>query len=227
MDLGLTDHVALVVGGTGLIGRAVVERLRAEDASVVVASRHPVDGSVMLDASSDHSVRAAIDLVMRDHGRIDVLVVAAAPAAQTLDQAKSSDPAQVLGAIDAKAMTFLRVANAVVPGMRNRGFGRIVVISGQNALLTGNATGTVRNAATILLAETLADELAGTGVTVNAVNPGTVTNTPHSDVQPGRGGDSTPKQVADLVAFLCSPVSALSGESVAVGHRVLGITSLW
>jgi NAD(P)-dependent dehydrogenase (short-subunit alcohol dehydrogenase family) len=227
MDLGLTDHVALVVGGTGLIGGAVVERLRAEDASVVVASRHPVDGSVMLDASSDHSVRAAIDLVIRDHGRIDVLVVAAAPAAQTLDQAKSSDPAQVLGAIDAKAMTFLRVANAVVPGMRNRGFGRIVVISGQNALLTGNATGTVRNAATILLAETLADELAGTGVTVNAVNPGTVTNTPHSDVQPGRGGDSTPKQVADLVAFLCSPVSALSGESVAVGHRVLGVTSLW
>ena len=227
MDLGLTDHVALVVGGTGLIGGAVVERLRAEDASVVVASRHPVDGSVMLDASSDHSVRAAIDLVIRDHGRIDVLVVAAAPAAQTLDQAKSSDPAQVLGAIDAKAMTFLRVANAVVPGMRNHGFGRIVVISGQNALLTGNATGTVRNAATILLAETLADELAGTGVTVNAVNPGTVTNTPHSDVQPGRGGDSTPKQVADLVAFLCSPVSALSGESVAVGHRVLGVTSLW
>ncbi len=227
MDLGLTGQVALVVGGTGLIGRAVVERLRAEDASVVVASRHPGNGSVMLDASSDHSVRAAIDLVIRDHGQIDVLVVAAAPAAQTLDQAKSSDPAQVLAAIDAKAMTFLRVANAVVPGMRNRGFGRIVAISGQNALLTGNATGTVRNAATILLAETLADELAGTGVTVNAVNPGTVTTTPHSNVQPGRGGDSTPKQVADLVAFLCSPVSALSGESVAVGHRVLGITSLW
>jgi NAD(P)-dependent dehydrogenase (short-subunit alcohol dehydrogenase family) len=204
-----------------------VDTLRAEDASVVVASRHPVNGGVMLDASSDHSVRAAIDLVIRDHGQIDVLVVAAAPAAQTLDQAKSSDPAQVLTAIDAKAMTFLRVANAVVPGMRNRGFGRIVVISGQNALLTGNATGTVRNAATILLAETLADELAGTGVTVNAVNPGTVTNTPHSSVQPGHGGDSTPKQVADLVAFLCSPVSALSGESVAVGHRVLGITSLW
>ncbi len=227
MDLGLTGRVALVVGGTGLIGTAVVERLRAEDASVVVASRHPVNSSVLLDASSDQSVRAAIDLVTRDHGQIDVLVVAAAPAAQTLDQARSSDPAQVLGAIDAKAMTFLRVANAVVPGMRNRGFGRIVVISGQNALLTGNATGTVRNAATILLAETLADELAGTGVTVNAVNPGTVTNTPHSDVQPGRGGDSTPKQVADLVAFLCSPISALSGESVAVGHRVLGITSLW
>jgi NAD(P)-dependent dehydrogenase (short-subunit alcohol dehydrogenase family) len=85
----------------------------------------------------------------------------------------------------------------------------------------------VRNAATTLLAETLADELAGTGVTVNAVNPGTVTNAPHSNVQPGHGGDSTPEQVADLVAFLCSPVSAISGESVAVGHRVLGITSLW
>ena len=49
-------------------------------------------------------------------------------------------------------MTFLRLARAVLPGMREAGHGRVVAVSGQNAYLTGNIVGSVRNAALIVAA---------------------------------------------------------------------------
>jgi NAD(P)-dependent dehydrogenase (short-subunit alcohol dehydrogenase family) len=111
--------------------------------------------------------------------------------------------------------------------MTEAGFGRIVGISGQNAFTTGNITGAVRNAALIIVAKNLADSVAGTGVTVNAVNPGTVREDPPSEVELGKAGASRPSDVANLVAFLVSPISgALSGESIAVGHRTRGFISM-
>lgn len=226
MNLGLRGHVALVVGGTGLIGRAIVERLRTEGATAVAAARHVVDG-ITLDAQDSASVTAAVKQVIEQHGRLDALVVAAAPSAQTLDASRHADPDQVLTAVDAKAMSFLRLANAALPIMTRAGYGRIVGVSGQNAFLTGNITGSVRNAALIIAAKNLADSVAGSGVTVNTVSPGTVAASPTSHVELGSGGESSPEQIADLVAFLVSPrAGAVSGESIAIGHRVRGVTLL-
>jgi NAD(P)-dependent dehydrogenase (short-subunit alcohol dehydrogenase family) len=222
MDLQLKDRVVLVVGGTGYIGSTIAKTARREGATVVVASRGGGEGVVM-DASNDQSVTAAVAQVVRDHGRLDAVVVAAAPSAMTLDPARNGDPAQVADGVEAKALTFLRVANAVIPVMRAAGFGRIVGISGQNALVTGNITGSIRNAALIIAAKNLADELAGTGVAVTTVNPGTVSDTPAAEVEQGRPGQSSPTQIADLVTFLISPLSAVSGESIAVGHRLRGV----
>ncbi len=79
----------------------------------------------------------------------------------------------------------------------------------------------------IITAKNLADELAGSGVTVNTVNPGTVSADPSVAVEPGRGGESSPDEIADLVAFLVSPrARAISGEAIAIGHRVRGVTAL-
>jgi NAD(P)-dependent dehydrogenase (short-subunit alcohol dehydrogenase family) len=226
MNLGLRGHVALVVGGTGLIGRAIVERLRTEAATAVAAARHVVDG-ITLDAQDSASVTAALKQVIEQHGRLDALVVAAAPSAQTLDASRHADPDQVLAAVDAKAMSFLRLANAALPIMVRAGYGRIVGVSGQNAFLTGNVTGSVRNAALIIVAKNLADRVAGSGLTVNTVSPGAVSASPTSDVELGSGGESSPEQIADLVAFLASPrAGAVSGESIAIGHRVRGVTLL-
>jgi len=226
MDLGLRGRVALVLGGTGLIGGAVVERLRVEGATAIAASRHVEDG-IAIDAHDPASVAAALEHVVAKHGRLDALVVAAAPSAQTLDATRNADPDQVLTAIDAKAMSFLRVANAALPIMTQAGYGRIVGVSGQNAFLTGNVTGSVRNAALIIAAKNLADSVAGSGVTVNTVSPAAVVAFPSSDVEPGRGGESSPEQIADLITFLVSPrAGAVSGESIAIGHRVRGVTLL-
>jgi NAD(P)-dependent dehydrogenase (short-subunit alcohol dehydrogenase family) len=226
MDLGLQGRVALVVGGTGLIGRAVVERLRAEGATAVIAARNAT-GGIILDARDIASVTTAIAQLTERHNRLDALVVAAAPSAQTLDASRHADPAQVLDAVDAKAMTFLRLANAALPIMTKAGYGRIVGVSGQNAYLTGNVTGSVRNAAMIIAAKNLADSVAGSGVTVNTVNPGTVSPDPVAAVELGRGGESSPDEIADLIAFLVSPrARAISGEAIAIGHRVRGVTGL-
>ena len=215
-----------MVGGTGLIGRAIVARLREEGATAIAASRHAADG-ITLDAQDPDSVTAALDGVLEQHGRLDSIVVAAAPSARTLDASRDADPAQVLSAIDAKAMSFLRLANAALPIMSRAGYGRVVGVSGQNAFLTGNVTGSVRNAALIIAAKNLADAVAGSGVTVNTVSPGTVSDTPATEVERGRGGEASPEQIADLVAFLVSPRAAgISGESIAVGHRVRGVTSM-
>jgi len=227
MDLGLRDRVALVVGGTGLIGRSVVEQLRAEGATVVVAARHAEGDGITLDGQDPASVTSALEQLLEQHGRLDALVVTAAPSAQTLDPARQADPDQVLAATDAKAMVFLRLANAALPTMTRAGYGRIVGVSGQNAFLTGNVTGSIRNAALIIAAKNLADSVAGSGVTVNTVSPGSVVAAPRSEVEVGRGGESSPEQIADLITFLVSPrAAAISGESIAVGHRVRGVTLL-
>ncbi|ROS77820.1 NADP-dependent 3-hydroxy acid dehydrogenase YdfG [Curtobacterium sp. PhB130] len=226
MDLQLKDRVALVVGGKGYIGSAVADRLRAEGATVVVASRSAGDDGVSIDTADQGSVDAGVASVVEQHGRIDVLVVTAAPSAGTLDRAKKSDPDQIASAIDGKALGFLRVANAVLPTQRDNGFGRVVVVSGQNAYFSGNITASLRNTAVSVIAKNLADEFAGTGVSVNVVNPGTVTDEPAAEVQRGSGGESSPEQIADLIAFLSSPLSAVSGESISIAHRVLGSVTI-
>ena len=190
------------------------------------ASRSAQDGLV-LDAANDESVQSGIAHIHRTHGRLDGLVVAAAPSARTLDPSRNADPRQMQQAFDEKVLTFLRAANAALPIMQGERFGRIVGISGQNAFLTGNVTGSIRNAALIIAAKNLADSLAGSGVTVNTVSPGEVVEHPRQTIEPGTSGQCRPDDVARLVAFLLSPLSeTISGESIAVGHRVRGFVNL-
>ncbi|GAA0311246.1 SDR family NAD(P)-dependent oxidoreductase [Kineococcus aurantiacus] len=223
MDLGLESRVVLVAGGRGYVGSAVARQLGAEGATVVVASREPGPDGVPLDLRDQGSVDAAVRRVLDEHGRIDGLVVSAAPSARTLDPARHADPVQIAQALDAKALGFVRLVAAVTPAMRSAGYGRVVGISGQNAYLTGNLTGALRNAALVIAAKGFADDLAGTGVTVNTVNPGPVTDEPSAQVPAGGPGESSPEQIAALVTFLVSPLAAaVSGEAIAVGHRVRG-----
>lgn len=239
MDLELHGVVALVVGGSGLIGEAVGRALHAEGAVVVLAARSadrladvaaaidPSVGVVTIDTLSTASVEAAVAEVLARHGSIGVLVNTAAPSARTLDPARNGDPEQVAAAFEAKAMGYLRVCNAVLPHMTAAGSGRVVNVSGQNAYLTGSITGSVRNAAVIIASKALADSVAGTGVTVNVVNPGVVTSEPAVEVAAATPGESSPEQVAALVTFLASRAAgAVSGESISVGHRVRGVSAL-
>lgn len=235
MDLGLSGRVVLVVGGAGYIGREVARAFVAEGARVVLGgrTRERLDaaaadvgaaGVVVLDTRNAASARAAVDDVVAAHGRLDVLVNTAAPSASTLDPARDRDAEQVLDAIDGKAMGYLRATEAAVPVMRAAGFGRIIQVSGQNAWLSGSVTAVARNAVVNTMSKAIADDLAGSGVTVNVVNPGAVRDDPASEVGVGRGGESSPAQIAALVVFLASgAAAAISGESIAVGHRVRGV----
>ena len=238
MELGLEGKVALVVGGAGLVGGAVARALHDEGATVVLAGRTAATleeqaGAIgddvttqVLDSTDDASVTAGVAAVVGRHGRVDVLVNCAAPSARTLDPDKQADPEQVTWAFQTKAMGYLRCANAVLPAMVEAGWGRVVHVSGQNAYLTTNITGAVRNGAVGILGKALADQVAGSGVTVNVVHPGIVAPDAVAEVEVGAGGQSTPEQVAAVVTFLCSQAAgAVSGESVSVGHRVRGVSA--
>lgn len=236
MELGLGGAVVLVVGGRGYLGREIARQFALEGAQVIIASRDaaglaaaaaeagPGVRPQRLDAASADSVAEAIDAVAEEFGHIDVLVDCAAPSARTLDTARSSDPELVLEATAAKAIGYLRVANAVLPGMIARGSGRIVFVSGQNAQITGNLAGSVRNGAVAAIAKNLADAAAGTGVTVNTIHPGIVVDKPNPVPLPGRFGETSPAQVAAVAVFLGSrPAAGISGEVIAVGHRLMGV----
>lgn len=237
MDLHLDSKVALVVGGTGLIGSHVAEALAHEGATVVVAARDPERLGALagrlgarvhahpVDTSDDESVARLVADVLAEHGRIDSLVITSAPSATTLDPSRDRDPAQIAAAVDTKALGFLRVAEAVAPHMVAAGGGRIVGLSGQNARSTASITGSVRNIVLITIAKGLADAYAGTGVGVNVVNPGVVRDGASTDAPAvGSAGESTPHQVASLVVYLASPAAAaVSGESIAVGHKLRGV----
>ncbi|RLV49766.1 SDR family oxidoreductase [Nocardioides mangrovicus] len=234
MDLGLRDIVAFVVGGTGLIGEATARLLQEEGATVVVGARSEdslarVAGelgveTVVVDTAEQASVDAAVASVNERFGTIGVLVNTAAPSAQTLDPGRSSDPEQVVEGLQGKAMGYLRMTNAVLPQMREAGYGRVVQVNGQNMYVTGSITGTVRNAGVAIAAKALADQVAGTGVTINVVNPGPVREDASPRTERGVPGDSTPEQVATVVVLLCSRgVAAVSGEFVSVGHKLPGL----
>lgn len=223
MDLQLAGRVALVIGGNGLIGSAIVERLRAEEAVVVSASRRTRDG-IALDANDEESVNVGFSRLLAQHDRLDCLIVASGSRAQTLDS-QSSDSDHVLSAIDHKAISFLRLASAALPAMLATGYGRIIGISGQNAFVTGGVAASVRNAAMALIAKNLADSVAGSGVTVNTLSPGQVVATLTQSGE-ASASECRPRDIADLVAFMASPLAErISGESIAVGHRAPGFAS--
>lgn len=239
MELGLQGRVALVVGGNGYLGRAIARSLVAEGARVVLGGRDAgklaaaarelaaggaEPGVLVLDTRDAAGVTAAIDGLVASEGRLDVLVNTAAPPAGTLDPARDHDADAVLDAIDGKAMGYLRTTEAALPHLRAAGYGRIVQVSGQNAHFTASVTAAARNIVVTSFSKSLADELAGSGVTINVVDPGHVTGSPSPHVEPARGGESTPEQVAAIVTFLASEVAgAISGESIASGHRALGV----
>lgn len=236
MDLGLQDRVALVAGGTGLIGRAVAQLLHAEGARVVLGARDelrlaetaeavgPGVGTVLLDTADQDSVDLAVQHVVEEHGRVDVLVNTAAPPASSIDPARSSEPAMVAEAFEGKAMGYLRTVNAVLPHMRAAGWGRVVQIAGMHAYMSASVAASTRNAAVVTATKCLADEVAGSGVTLNVVHPGPVTDDPSAEPEVAMNGDSTPAQVAAVIAFLASEqAAAISGESVSVGHRLRGL----
>ena len=150
-------------------------------------------------------------------------MVSSAPAAQTLDPAKADDPEQVLTAIDGKAMTFLRTANIALDVMKKQGYGRIIALSGKNSYVTDSTTASARNATLNVIVKNLADQNAGSGITVNAISPGFVIEDPSAGIDRADGQTSL-REVADTIVFLLSPkMASISGEIISVGHKSKGV----
>ncbi len=212
-----SGRVALVTGAASGIGAAVARRLSSSGAQVAALDLQPVDGyfSVQADISRSSEVNAAVARVEQELGRLDVLVNSAGIPGRSLRTVDVDDDEwqRVLG-INASGSFYL--SRAVLPGMVERGYGRIVLLA-SIAGKEGNpmaAAYSASKAAVIALAKAIGKDVAGTGVLVNAIAPAVI-QTPilegiseqHVEYMLQRvplGRMGTADEVASLVAFLAS-----------------------
>jgi 3-oxoacyl-[acyl-carrier protein] reductase len=218
-DNRFSSRVALVTGGSSGIGAATARRLLAEGAGVasldlsdeVPEGVLPVTG----DVSSSADVESAVQRVREELGPIDVLVCAAGISGRSLRTVDVDDEEwrRVL-AVNADGTFFCN--RAVIPGMLERGWGRIVNVA-SIAGKEGNpmaAAYSTSKAAVIAMTKAIGKDLATTGVTVNCVAPAVI-ETPmladmsrqHVDYMVERipmGRMGTPEEVAALVCWLAS-----------------------
>lgn len=222
MDLQLSGRVALLTGGAGSIGQAIAAALRTEGAIAVAADRGAAlaaaglrDGPE-LEVTDAASVQRAVQEVLARHGRLDILVTAAGLYQATpFDELSAGDWDRVLE-VNLKG-TFL-ACQAALPTMRQRGFGRILLLAslaGQVGGLVAAANYAASKAGVLSLVKSLARQTGHPQITVNAVSPGPVTggmtaNWPDADREQmiariPTGRFASPEEIADVVAFLASP----------------------
>jgi NAD(P)-dependent dehydrogenase (short-subunit alcohol dehydrogenase family) len=250
VDIGLTDRVVVVTGGSSGIGAATAECFGAEGASVAVTYRDGKDAAnavverirgtggtamaVPLDLGDPDSAGAAVDAVLAAWGRIDVLVACAVrwgaggpgPATRFEDVPLGEWSAM----LDSNIVGTVAALRAVLPGMRQRRFGRIVLLSSGVAEEGIPGPGPYGTAKSGLhgLTRALAWDCGPDGVLVNAVAPGLTRTARHDGAPPGlleRMAAATPSRrlsgpqdVARLVAFLGSAANGnITGELIRDG----------
>jgi 3-oxoacyl-[acyl-carrier protein] reductase len=188
MDLGLTGKRALVLSSSRGLGRGVAESLANEGADVVMTARsterlhdavssvnakgrgraHAVTGDLVRDVEAIY--REAHEAL----GGIDILVAnTGGPPART---AIATKPEEWAPHFEAMVMPVVRMANLVLSGMRERGFGRILTIASTSVIqpIPKLVISTTLRSALVGWSKTLANEVAKDGVTVNVVLPGRI-----------------------------------------------------
>lgn len=217
--MGYEQRVAVVTGGAGTIGGAIVAELARTGHRTVILDRDQCDL-----AEPEQVRRAAADIA-----RADVLVHAAAAFDQADLAGITLERWRYVQAVNVEAALLL--AQAFAPGMAERGFGRIVNVvsdtiwSPPSPELLAYVTS---KAALVGLTRVLARTLGGDGITVNAVAPGL---TPTPAARAGIADQAfeevrlrqslpralTPDDVAGTVAFLCSDAAqAITGQTLCV-----------
>jgi 3-oxoacyl-[acyl-carrier protein] reductase len=241
MNLGLEDKVALVTGASKGIGRGIAAELVAEGARVAISShsRERIEATgadlgatafVHDTADLDDATRLVAD-VEAQLGPIDILVCntggpPGGPDALgfTRDQWREAYDSLVLGP--------MALIEAVVPGMRERGFGRIlnVVSAGVREPIPNLMLSNAHRVSMINAFKTVASQVAADGVTLNSVLPGRIDTDRIIELSGSREAAEafareqiparrlgTVEEFAAVAAFLCSArASYVTGETVVI-----------
>jgi 2-hydroxycyclohexanecarboxyl-CoA dehydrogenase len=244
----MPERVALITGGAGGIGRAICERLAAAGHAVAVADLDAADArplaeaiaadggraaGVALDVTDSASVESAVQEATDELGPIGLLVNNAGW--DELHPFVNTDEEFWRRVVEVNYLGCLRVTRAVLPGMVERGFGRIVSIASDAARVgsSGEAVYAGAKAGVVAFTKTVAREHARNGITANAVCPGP-TRTPMLESMAGRdesgaklmasleravpmGRVGEPADVAAAVAFFCSEEAGfVTGQTLSV-----------
>jgi 3-oxoacyl-[acyl-carrier protein] reductase len=242
VDLGIAGKVALVTAGTRGIGLGIAQGLSKEGVRVAVAARTEADvkrtadslggvgivADLMTEEGGYRAVKETVDAL----GPIEILVNNLGLRAGT--SWSDTGPKEFEAAFSGNAAVSVRMTQLVLPGMLQRGWGRIVTIASVWGRETGGAPAyNAAKAAEISFVRSLAREVASKGVTVNAVAPGSILWTGggwdrrqkadpegisefvRQDMPLGRFG--TVDEVSNVVAFVCSmQASLVNGAVLAV-----------
>ncbi|HZM32956.1 MAG TPA: SDR family NAD(P)-dependent oxidoreductase [Burkholderiales bacterium] len=219
----LEGKVAVVTGAAGTMGRAVVSFLKEDGAKVVGIDLRKSDTSESCDLSRAEDVRE----FMRAIGRVDILVNNAGILSN--NKAEATTPEEWHKVLAANLDSAFFASQQVMPGMKARGWGRIVNTCSLAAKTGGLTAGTAYAAskgALTSLTFSLARELAPHGVTVNGISPAYV-RTPMVTEQLTEaqrqalvaqipvGRFCEPEEFAHVVRFLVSPLSGfITGEII-------------
>ena len=244
---------ALVTGGGGGIGSAIVRALAAAGGSVIVADLDlgkaaevakgfdragPRVGAVQIDVTDPESVRLAVAEATDYLGTIDILVNCAGW--ELAREFVETDDEYVYRNLEINFVGMTRVTRAVLPPMTERGWGRIVSIASEAGRI-GAPRSSIYAAAKggmIAFSKSIAAEVARKGVTVNVVSPGPV-DTPLLSASQGqywekvegfitraipRGRVGVPDDVAAAVAYFTSEAADyVTGQTLSISG---GLTML-
>jgi NAD(P)-dependent dehydrogenase (short-subunit alcohol dehydrogenase family) len=231
-----TDRVVLITGATGVLGRETARVFADDGARLGLAG---TDGDRLQSVARDlgltddrwvaavgdvrqrDGARSAVETVTTAFERVDVLIhlvggYAAGTAISELD------PADVAGMLDQHLWTTLHLAQAVIPGMVERGWGRVLAVSPPVATEPPAKMGpyAIGKAAQEVLLRTLAREVGGTGVTVNLVIVKAIDEKGVRETDPKKASWTAPNEIAATFRFLASDeAAAVTGARLPLYNR--------
>lgn len=244
----LKGRVALITGASRGIGRSVARRLAQAGASVAINYNSSSESAealeaeiartgtqtltVKADVSSDQERQALLETVEERLGPIDILVNNAGFVRDRLLLRMTEDDWSAVWATDYAGSAWL--CRAVLPEMRDRGWGRIVNVTSIVGMAgnAGQANYAAAKGALIGLTKDLAGDAARHGVTVNCVSPGYINTDATAalteqyreawleQVPMGRRGE--PEEIAGIICFLAGPeASYITGQCIVVDGGLL------
>jgi 3-oxoacyl-[acyl-carrier protein] reductase len=243
VDLDIGGRVALITGGSGDIGRAIARRFLSLGAHVALGDLRPderllgeltSEGRVLaveLDVTNRESAEAAIQRTVDRYGKLDVLVNNAG-IADRHHVSEMTDEAwdRVLDVNLRGAFLMMRAALAHMMPRREGWIVNVASVSAKSGATDANYVAS--KAGLIGLTKAVARDVAAQGIYVNAVAPGLVDTTMAQAMEPGRrqrmldntplGRMATPEEVANVVAFLASPLASyIVGATIDVNGGLL------
>lgn len=217
--MSLAGKVALVTGGTGALGSAVLARFQKEGMRVAATYRNDNElarqatpsqahtSFMKADVTNEKDVRTLFENVLKQFGRLDVLVntVGGFLPGKPVAEVRLEDWEKMM-ALNLRS-TFLCMREALRK-MKGQPYGRIISMAAITGLRpsAGKSAYAISKAGVVMLTEIAADEVKGSGVTINAIAPSIILTGANKEAMPNEDFRTwvKPEDIADTICYLCS-----------------------